>query len=61
MLVVSRNKGQAIRIGDDVEVLIVDLGGGRVRLGIKAPRDLRVHREEIYQRIAAERRGEDAA
>lgn len=48
MLVLSRQKEESIIIGDDVEVRIVDVRGGKVRLGIKAPSDISVHRKEIY-------------
>lgn len=62
MLVLSRGEGESIRIGDDVEILILESRhGGRVRIGIKAPRDVPVHREEVYQAIAAQKRGGDAA
>jgi carbon storage regulator len=48
MLVLSRQKEESIIIGDNVEVRIVDVRGGKVRLGIKAPADVSVHRKEIY-------------
>ncbi len=47
MLVLSRRKNESIIIGDDVEITIVDICGGKVRLGINAPKDVSVHREEV--------------
>ena len=54
MLILTRRPGEAIRIGDEVEVYVVAVNGNQVRLGIKAPRNVPVHREEIYAKIAAE-------
>ena len=54
MLVLSRRKDETIMIGDDVEITIVDVRGDTVRLGIKAPRSVSVHRKEIYDAIQAE-------
>ncbi|MCF0234448.1 MAG: carbon storage regulator CsrA [Thermoguttaceae bacterium] len=51
MLVLSRYKDQSIYIGDDIVVTIVDVRGDRIRLGIEAPADVPVHREEIYEAI----------
>ncbi len=51
MLVLSRKKNEKIRIGDDIEVMIVEMRGDKVRLGIVAPREIPVHREEVYQAI----------
>lgn len=51
MLVLSRHREETIRIGDDVKVLVVDIRGDKVRLGIEAPHDVPVHREEVYQAI----------
>lgn len=50
MLVLSRKRGEAIRIYDDIVVTVVQLGRGRVQLGIKAPIHVPVHREEVYLR-----------
>ncbi len=54
MLVLSRRKDETIMIGDEVEITIVDVRGDTVRLGIKAPRNVSVHRKEIYDAIQAE-------
>lgn len=54
MLVLSRQKDEKIIIGDDVEITIVDVRGDKVRLGITAPREISVHREEVYDRIQSE-------
>ena len=51
MLVLSRQSGQTIVIGDDIEVTVVAIRGGNVRLGIEAPRQVPVNRREIYDRI----------
>jgi len=51
MLVLTRNTGESIRIGDDVTVRVLDAKNGRVRLGIEAPKSCPVHREEIYDRV----------
>lgn len=55
MLVLSRQKDESIMIGDDVEITIVDVRGDKVRLGINAPRNVEVHRKEIYLLIQKEK------
>lgn len=55
MLVLSRLRNESIMIGDDVEIVIIDVRGDRVRIGINAPRETPVHRKEIYQRIQEEK------
>ena len=52
MLVLTRKAGESVRIGADVRVTVVSASGGQVRIGIEAPGDVRVHREEVYERIA---------
>ena len=49
MLVISRRAGESIRIGEDVEIEVLDTGSGRVKLGIKAPRAVAVLRKEVWQ------------
>ena len=61
MLILTRRVGETLMIGDDVQVTVLGVKGGQVRLGIEAPRDVPVHREEIYQRIQAEQAGDEAA
>src|SRR5947209_6993874 len=56
MLVLSRQRGEAIVIGDDIEITIVDIRGDKVRLGIHAPRSITVHRKEVYDAIKGENR-----
>ena len=58
MLVLSRRKDESIMIGDDVEIVIVDVRGDKVRLGITAPKSIPVHRMEIYEAIQREKRQE---
>lgn len=54
MLVLSRRVTETIKIGDDIQVTILGVSGGQVRVGIIAPRAVPVHREEVYERIQAE-------
>ena len=58
MLVLTRNIGDSLIIGDNIEVAVLGIKGNQVRIGINAPKDVSVHREEIYERIKAEERGE---
>ena len=55
MLVLSRLKGERIYIGDDIEITLVEIRGDKVRLGINAPQDVAIHREEVYRAIERER------
>jgi carbon storage regulator len=54
MLILTRTIGQKIKIGDDVTVNVLEIQANQVRIGIAAPRDVTVHREEVYNRIKAE-------
>lgn len=54
MLVLTRKLGEKIQIGDDISILIMEIKGKQVRLGIEAPPNIKVHREEIYQKIQDE-------
>jgi carbon storage regulator len=56
MLVLSREKNEAICIGDDIRVVVVEVRGGKVRLGIAAPGGTPVHRQEIYDEIQRDRK-----
>ncbi|MHC4124288.1 MAG: carbon storage regulator CsrA [Planctomycetota bacterium] len=60
MLVLSRQKDQSIVIGDNIEITIVDVRGDKVRLGITAPREVPVHRREVYEAIQREKREKEA-
>ncbi len=55
MLILTRNLGETIIIGDDVTISVLGIQGSQVRLGINAPKDTSVHRLEIYQRIQNEK------
>ena len=56
MLVLSRNVGQVIVIGDNIRVEILSAERGQIRVGVTAPKEVPVHREEIFERIQQERR-----
>ncbi|MDP2910536.1 MAG: carbon storage regulator CsrA [bacterium] len=58
MLVLSRQRDESIMIGDDVEIIIVDVRGHKVRLGITAPKNIQVHRREIYDKIQLEKQAQ---
>jgi carbon storage regulator len=51
MLILTRRMGETVMIGDDVTITVLELKGNQVRIGISAPRNVAVHREEIYERI----------
>ena len=55
MLILTRRVGESIMIGDDTKVVVLSVQGSQVRVGIAAPQDVTVHREEIYERIQRER------
>ena len=54
MLILTRRVGESLMIGDDVNVTVLGIKGNQVRIGVDAPKDVAVHREEIYQRIQNE-------
>ena len=55
MLILTRRSNESIRIGNDIQVTVLGTSGGKVRLGIAAPKDIPVHRQEVYEQIQAER------
>ena len=55
MLILTRTIGETIRIGDDIEMTIISLRNGQVRIGFNAPKEIEINREEIYQRIQKEK------
>jgi carbon storage regulator len=59
MLILTRRVGETVVIGNDVTVTVLGVKGNQVRLGVNAPREVTVHREEIYERIKQERAAEE--
>lgn len=60
MLILTRRVGESLIIGDDIVVHVLGVKGNQVRIGVEAPQDVSVHREEIYKRIQADKNGKDA-
>lgn len=54
MLILTRKQGESVAIGDDIQVTVVEIQGKQVKLGVKAPREIAVHRQEIYEKIQKE-------
>jgi carbon storage regulator len=57
MLILTRRIGETLMVGDDVTITVLGVKGNQVRIGVNAPKDVAVHREEIYQRIQQEKSG----
>ena len=51
MLILTRRVGEALMVGDDTKIVVLGVKGSQIRLGINAPKDIKVHREEIYEKI----------
>lgn len=60
MLILTRRVGETLVIGDDVTITVLGVRGNQVRVGVSAPKDVAVHREEIYQRIQDEKTDENS-
>ncbi|MDZ7767860.1 MAG: carbon storage regulator CsrA [Woeseia sp.] len=59
MLILTRRAGETVMIGSDVTITVLGVKGNQVRIGINAPKDVAVHREEIYERIKSEQGAQD--
>ena len=55
MLIFKRKRGQAIIIGDDIKIIILEIEGNKIKIGIKAPVEITVHRDEVYDKIQKEK------
>jgi carbon storage regulator len=55
LLILTRKVGEALKVGEDVTVTVMAVKGNQVRIGINAPKDVAVHREEIYEKVQAEK------
>jgi len=60
MLILTRRVGETLMVGDEVTVTVLGVKGNQVRIGVNAPKEVAVHREEIYQRIQAENSADEA-
>ena len=61
MLILTRKVNESLLVGDDVKLTVLGIKGGQIRIGISAPRDVSVHRQEVYDRIQQEQKGQKEA